>query len=392
MPRALIALAIGAFAIGCTEFVVIGLLPQIGEGVHATVPAMGILITAYAIGVMIGAPAMTALSSRFSTRQTLIGLMGLFIVGNTLSSIAPNYLVLMGARVITALAHGSFFGVGAIVARRVVAPEKATQAISLMFLGLTISNVIGVPAATWIGQQVGWRYVFGGIAVLGVITVLALRAGVPDDDIRMDLRAEIGAFRRRQVWLGLAITTIGFGAFFAMYSYIAPILTDLAGVGENGVTVVLVIFGAGTTVGALVGGRLGDRYGLRLVAIGLFLEVIILAAFTVTSHNAIAATATLVLFGIVGFGLGPVVQNRIIESAGTGGSMVSAVNQGAFNVANAIGAAGGAYVIRAGYGLTGPMWVGAVLAGAGCLLVIFAIVNDRRRDVRAAPTEVLVGA
>ena len=392
MPRALIALAVGAFAIGCTEFVVIGLLPQIGDGLHATVPAMGILITAYAIGVMIGAPAMTALSSRFSTRQTLIGLMGLFIVGNSLSAVAPSYQVLMGARVITALAHGSFFGVGAIVARRAVAPEKATQAISLMFLGLTISNVIGVPAATWIGQQVGWRYVFGGIAALGVVTVLALRAWVPDDDIRMDMKAELGAFRRKQVWLGLAITTIGFGAFFAMYSYIAPILTDLAGIGENGVTVVLVLFGVGTTIGALVGGRLGDRHGLKLVAIGLGLEVLILAAFTVTSHNAVAATATLVLFGIVGFGLGPVVQNRIIESAGTGGSMVSAVNQGAFNVANAIGAAAGAYVIRAGYGLTGPMWVGAGLAGAGCLLVIFTIVTDRRRVARVSAERVLVQA
>ncbi|SDO46866.1 MFS transporter, DHA1 family, arabinose polymer transporter [Nakamurella panacisegetis] len=392
MPRALIALAVGAFAIGCTEFVVIGLLPQIGDGLHATVPAMGILITAYAIGVMIGAPAMTALSSRFSTRQTLIGLMGLFIVGNTLSAFAPNYRVLMGARVITALAHGSFFGVGAIVARRAVAPEKATQAISLMFLGLTISNVIGVPAATWIGQQIGWRYVFGGIAALGVVTVVALRAWVPDDDIRMDMKAELGAFRRKQVWLGLAITTIGFGAFFAMYSYIAPILTDLAGIGENSVTLVLVLFGVGTTVGALVGGRLGDRYGLRLVGFGLFLEVVILAAFTVTSHNAVAATATLMLFGVVGFGLGPVVQNRIIESAGTDGSMVSAVNQGAFNVANAIGAAAGAYVIRAGYGLTGPMWVGAVLAAAGCVLVVVTIVTDRRRAVRLASPRVLVEA
>ena len=379
MPRALVALAIGAFAIGSTEFVVIGLLPQIADGLGATIPAMGLLITAYAIGVMVGAPVMTALSSRFTTRQTLMGLMVIFIVGNALSAVAPSYTVLMVARVVTALAHGSFFGVGAIAARRAVAPEKATQAISLMFLGLTISNVVGVPAATWLGQHVGWRLIFAGIAGIGVVTLFALRAWMPDDDIRIDLRTEIGAFRRRQVWLGLGITTIGFGSLFAVYSYISPILTQLAGVSENGVTVVLVLFGLGTTVGALVGGRMGDRWGMRAVAVGLFVVTLLLALFTVTSHNAVSATATLVLFGAVAFSLGPIVQNRIIEAAGAGGSLVSAVNQGAFNVANAIGAAGGAYVIKVGFGLTGTMWVGAVLAAAGCVMVLFAVVADHRR-------------
>lgn len=386
MPRALIALAIGAFAIGSTEFIVIGLLPQIAAGVSVTVPAMGLLITGYAIGVVIGAPTLTALSSLLTTRQTLMSLMGVFVVGNTLSALAPNYTVLMCARVLTALAHGSFFGVGAIAARRAVAPEKATRAISMMFLGLTISNVIGVPAATWLGQQIGWRMIFVGIAGLGVITAIALRLWLPNDDIRIDLRAELGAFRRKQVWFGLGITTVGFGSLFAVYSYISPILTTLAGVPEGGVTIVLVLFGLGTTAGALAGGWLGDRWGMKAVAVGLFLITALMAAFTVTAHNAVTATITLVLFGLVGFALGPIVQNRIIEAAGTGGSLVSAANQGAFNVANAIGAAGGAYVIKEGYGYQGTMWVAAVLAAAGCLMVLYSLTAQRRRAA-AAPSE-----
>lgn len=390
MPRALIALAIGAFAIGSTEFIVIGLLPQIAAGVAATVPAMGMLITGYAIGVVIGAPTLTALSSVLTTRQTLIALMGVFVVGNTLSALAPNYSVLMAARVLTALAHGSFFGVGAIAARRAVAPEKATRAISLMFLGLTISNVIGVPAATWLGQQIGWRLIFVGIAGLGIITAIALRLWLPADDIRIDLRSELGAFRRPQVWFGLGITTIGFGSLFAVYSYISPILTTLAGVSEAGVTIVLVLFGIGTTAGALAGGWVGDRWGMKGVAGGLFLITLLMAAFTVTAHNAITATITLVLFGLVGFALGPIVQNRIIEAAGTGGSLVSAANQGAFNVANAIGAAGGAYVIKAGYGYTGTMWVAAALAAAGCLMVLYSLTAPRSRVREAAAQRVLV--
>ena len=385
MPRALVALAIGAFAIGSTEFVVIGLLPQIADGLSVTVPAMGLLITAYAIGVMVGAPILTALSSLLTTRQTLMSLMGVFIAGNTLSALAPSYTVLMVARVLTALAHGSFFGVGAIAARRAVAPEKATQAISLMFLGLTISNIVGVPSATFLGQQIGWRWIFGIIALIGVVTILALRAWLPDDDIRIDLRVEMAAFRRRQVWLGLGITTIGFGSLFAVYSYISPILTELAGISENGVTIVLVLFGVGTTIGAIVGGRLGDRFGLPAVAVGLTVLAALLAVFTVTSHHAVLATLTLVMFGIVGFSLGPIVQNRIIEAAGAGGSMVSAANQGAFNVANAIGAAGGAYVIKAGFGLTGTMWVGVLLSAAGAVMVTFAMLSDRRSGIRQVP-------
>jgi len=379
MHRALIPLAIGAFAIGSTEFIVIGLLPQIAMGVHASIPAMGLLITGYALGVVVGAPTLTALSSWLTTRQTLMTLMGVFILGNTLSALAPSYTALMIARVLTALAHGSFFGVGAIAARRSVAPEKATRAISMMFLGFTVSNVVGVPAATWLGQHIGWRLIFVGIAVMGVVTVVALRAWLPTDDSRIDLRAELGSFKNRQVWLGLGITTIGFGSLFAVVSYISPILTELAGVSQNGVTLVLVLFGLGTTGGALIGGWVGDRWGLKAVAGGLAAIAALMAVFTLTSHNAVSATVTLVVFGVVGFALGPIIQNRVIEAAGASGSLVSAANQGAFNIANAMGAAGGAYVIKVGYGLQGTMWVAAGFGAAGSVMVLFALRSEQRK-------------
>lgn len=384
MPRALLALAVGAFGIGCTEFAVIGLLPQISADLGVGVPAMGLLITAYAIGVVIGAPVLTMLSSKLTTRQTLIALMGVFFAGNVLSAVAPTYQLLVVARVITAFAHGSFFGVGAVAARRVVAPEKATQAISLMFVGLTVANVAGVPLGTWVGQHAGWRWVFGGIAAIGVLTVLALRAYLPADQVRIDLAHELGAFRRRRVWAGLGITTIGFGSLFAVYSYISPILTGVTGLSGGAVTGVLVLFGVGTTVGTLAGGRFGDRWGMRVVAVGLLIVAGLMAVFTVTSAHPVAAVITLVLFGTVAFALGPIVQNMIIEAAGTSGSLVSAANQGAFNIANAIGAGLGALVIEQGFGYLAPMWVAAGLALAGAALAVVLLAGTSTRRPRRA--------
>lgn len=378
MPRALIPLAIGAFGIGSTEFVIMGLLPSIADDFGVTVPAMGMVITAYAIGVVVGAPTLTLISSKLSTRQTLITLMTIFVAGNLLAAVSPDYRLLTAARVLTALAHGSFFGVGAIAARRSVAPERATQAISLMFAGLTLANVIGVPLGTWIGQHLGWRYVFAGIAVVGVVTIVALRALLPVDHHRIELRTELSAFRRPQVWLGLGITTIGFGSLFAVYSYISPILTTVSGIGAGQVTIVLALFGIGTTIGTLAGGRFGDRWGLRAVAVGLLVVTGLMALFTVTADSVVFGALTLVAFGMVAFSLGPIVQNRIIEAAGTGGSLVSAANQGAFNMANALGAALGAAVLEAGWGYRAPMWVAAALALAGFVLVLVSQATERR--------------
>ncbi|GAB3302033.1 MFS transporter [Geodermatophilus aquaeductus] len=386
MPRGLLALAIGAFGIGTTEFVVMGMLPEIADGLGVSVSAVGLLISAYAVGVVLGAPTLTALGVRFSPRQTLVALMVVFVVGNALSAVAPTYETLAAARVLTALAHGSFFGVGAVAARRLVPPERATQAISLMMVGLTLANVVGVPVGTFVAQQLSWRLVLGGIAVIGLVTIAGLLAWLPaGTGERGDLRAELAAFRRGQVWLVLGLTMVGFAALFSVYSYVSPILTDLAGLPEGWVTPVLALFGVGTTVGTLAGGRLGDRFGWSFVVAGLLATAALLATFSFLARSAVAAVVLLVLFGTVAFAMGPVVQNGVIEAARVrGGSLVSAANQAAFNVANAVGAALGALVLSLGLGYTAPMWVGAVLALAGSGLALVALRSDRRETARVA--------
>lgn len=388
MPRGLLALAIGAFGIGTTEFVVMGMLPEIADGLDVSVSAVGVLISAYAIGVVIGAPTLTALGLRFTPRQTLVALMVVFVVGNALAALAPTYGALAAARVLTALAHGSFFGVGAIAARRLVEPARATQAISLMITGLTLANVVGVPAGTWVAQQTSWRLVLAAIAVIGLVTIAGLLAWLPGGNAEpADLRTELAAFRRGQVWLVLGLTMVGFAATFAVYSYVSPILTDLAGISEHGVTPVLALFGVGTTIGTLLGGRLGDRFGFGFVAVGMIAVAAVLVAFSFVAENAVAAVVLLVLFGLVGFALGPIVQNGVIEAAQVrgGGSLVSAANQGAFNIANAVGAALGALFISQGFGLTAPMWIGAVLAVAGAGIALLIAIGHRRRAVPARP-------
>jgi DHA1 family inner membrane transport protein len=388
VPRALLALAIGAFGIGTTEFVMMGMLPQIADDLGVSVSAVGLLISAYAIGVVIGAPTLTALGVRFTPRQTLVGLMVVFVVGNALSALAPGYTTLVIARVLTALAHGSFFGVGAVAARRLVPREKATQAISLMIVGLTLANVVGVPLGTFVAQQASWRLVLGGVALIGLVTIAGLLAWLPAvPGEPTDLGSELSAFRRRQVWLILGLTMVGFAAMFAVYSYVSPILTELGGIPDGWVTPVLALFGVGTTIGTLSGGRLGDRFGFSFVAVGLVGMSVVLAAFALLARTPAAAVVLLVLFGTLGFALGPVVQNRVIEAAQVpGGSLVSAANQGAFNVANAVGAALGAAVLSAGMGYTAPIWVGAVLALLGAGVAVLALRGERsdaRRETRA---------
>lgn len=391
MPRALLALAIGAFGIGTTEFVVMGMLPEIADGLDVSVSAVGLLISAYAIGVVVGAPTLTALGLRFTPRQTLVALMVVFVVGNLLAACAPTYGTLAAARVLTALAHGSFFGVGAIAARRLVAPERATQAISLMVTGLTLANVVGVPAGTWVAQQTSWRLVLAGIAGIGLLTIAGLLAWLPAErGERTDLRTELSAFRSRQVWLVLGLTMVGFAATFAVYSYVTPILTDLAGLAPGNVTPVLALFGVGTTVGTLLGGRLGSRFDFGFVAIGMLGVAAVLGVFAFTARSAVAAVVLLVLFGTLGFAMGPIVLNGVIEAAAVpGGSLVSAANQAAFNVANALGAALGALVISQGYGLTAPMWVGAGLAVAGAGLALWVRRGVRRPGRTPRPVAVV---
>jgi MFS transporter, DHA1 family, inner membrane transport protein len=394
VPRALLALAIGAFGIGTTEFVVMGMLPEIADGLDVSVSAVGMLISAYAIGVVIGAPTLTAVGLRFTPRQTLVALMVVFTVGNALAALAPTYGLLVAARVFTALAHGSFFGVGAVAARRLVPPDHATRAISLMITGLTLANVLGVPLGTFVAQHASWRVVLGAIALIGVATIAGLLAWMPGDAGEpTDLRRELGAFRRGQVWLVLGLTMVGFSALFAVYSYVSPILTELGGIPTEWVTPVLGLFGIGTTVGTLAGGRLGDRYGFAFVAVGLLAMTAALVAFASLARTPVAAVVLLVLFGTVSFALGPVVQNAVIDAARVpGGSLVSAANQGAFNVANALGAALGALVISQGLGYAAPIWVAALLALIGAGIAVLAWGGARRAARAHDPVTVDVQA
>jgi DHA1 family inner membrane transport protein len=387
VPRALLALAVGAFGIGTTEFVVMGMLPEIADGLGVSVSAVGLLISAYAIGVVVGAPLLTAVGVRFTPRRTLVGLMVVFTVGNAAAALAPGYGWLVAARVLTALCHGAFFGVGSVAARSLVPPDRATRAIAQMVLGLTLANVIGVPLGTFLAQQTSWRLVFALVAGLGLVTIAGLRAWLPATvGERGDLRAEVAAFRRPKVWLVLGVTMVGFAAMFAVYSYVSPILTELGGLSEGWVTPVLALFGVGTTIGTLVGGRLGDRYGFGFVAVGMVASAAVLVAFAFLARSPVAAVVLLVLFGAIGFSMGPVVQNGVIEAAQLrGGSLVSAANQGAFNLANALGAALGALVISAGLGYTAPMWVGAALAAVGALIATAAHRTERRGSATVVP-------
>jgi MFS transporter, DHA1 family, inner membrane transport protein len=385
VPRALLALAVGAFGIGTTEFVIMGMVPEIADGLGVSISAVGLLISAYAVGVVVGAPTLTALGVRFTPLQTLVALMGVFVVGNALSALAPTYETLVAARFFTALAHGAFCGVGAVTARRLVGPGRATQAIAAMTLGFTVANLVGVPLGTVVAQLASWRVVLGSISMIGVVCIVGLISWLPRDGGEpSDLKAELSGFRRGRVWLVMGVTMIGFASTFAVYSYVRPILTELGGIPDMWVTPVLALFGLGTTVGTLLGGRLGDRYGFSFVTAGLIGMAGVLVVFALLARSPIAAVVLLVLFGGIGFALGPVVQNAVIEAAEVrGGSLVSAANQGAFNVANALDAGLGALVISEGLGFTAPIWVAAALALGGAGVAIFA----RPRPARGAVIE-----
>ncbi|WP_416967003.1 MFS transporter [Streptomyces sp. 4F14] len=394
MPLALLALAIGAFGIGTTEFVMMGLLPDVADDLGISVPSAGHLVSAYALGVVIGAPLLAALTARMPRRRVLIGLMVLFVAGNALSAFAPGYDSLLAARFLSGLPHGAFFGVGAVVATTLVAPERKARSVSLMFLGLTVANIAGVPAATLVGQHLGWRATFLGVSVIGVAAIASLAALIPYDREApaptTGLRGELKALRSLPVWLALGTTVAGFGALFSAYSYVTPMLTDSAGYAETSVTLLLALFGVGATIGNLVGGRLADHSLRRTLFGGMTSLAAVLALFPVMMSAQWSAALAVTLLGVAAFITGSPLQLMVMEKASAGPSLASSANQAAFNLANAGGAWIGGLTLAAGFGVTSPAVAGAALAVLGLGVAAAAYAVDLRRGPRHHGHERLV--
>ncbi|PSM41303.1 MFS transporter [Streptomyces dioscori] len=388
MPLALLALAVGAFGIGTTEFVMMGLLPDVADDLNISIPSAGHLVSAYAIGVVVGAPLLAAVTARMARRKVLIGLMALFVVGNTLSAFAPDNTSLLAARFLSGLPHGAFFGVGAVVATGMVSAERKARAVSLMFLGLTVANIVGVPAATFVGQQFGWRATFLGVSVIGLAAIGSLALLLPrntEHDIApTGLRGELRALKSLPVWLALGTTVAGFGALFSAYSYITPMLTDSAGYADSSVTLLLALFGVGATAGNLLGGRLADRSMRGTLFGGLVSLVAVLALFPLMMGTAWSAPLAVVLLGAAAFMTSSPLLLMVMEKASSAPSLASSANQAAFNLANAGGAWIGGLALAAGYGVTSPALAGAGLAVLGLGVAAVAYTVDRNRGTTNA--------
>lgn len=388
MRYALLSLSVGAFAVGTNEFVIMGLLPNVAGNVGVSIPTAGGLISAYALGVVIGAPLLTVAAARLPRKAALLLFMSWFVAGNVLSALAPDYGLLFAARVFAGLPHGAFFGAGALTAASLADRSRRARAIARMFLGLTIANIVGVPAATLVGQHLGWRSAFWIVAGIGVLTVVALLLAVPNDDHRPAggrLRAEFAAFGNPQIWLSLAICVFGFAGVFASFSYVTPMMVDLAGFPPAAVTFLLALFGCGMTVGNVIGGRLTDRDHGRTLVFGLVALAAVLVAFVAATHSPVAAAIMLFLLGVAGFVVAAPLQVRIMSQAPHAPTLASAGLQSAFNTANSLGAYLGGVVIAAGLGYAAPNWVGAALAVVGLgFAAVATLLARRQRSATAA--------
>ncbi|MER6301689.1 MFS transporter [Kitasatospora sp. NPDC001539] len=386
MPLALVALAVTAFAIGTTEFAAMGLLPQVADSLHVSVPQAGWLISAYALGVVVGAPLLTALAAGRPRKAVLVALAALFATGNLLCAVAPDFWTLAAARLITGLPHGAFFGAGAVAAAELVAPDRRARAVAVMFSGLTVANIVGVPAATLLGQHLGWRATMLVVVVVaagGTLAIARLVPALPSAE-QAGLRHELRAFRSGQLWLALATVVFGCGGMFAYYSYIAPLLTEVSGFATGSVTLVLALFGAGMTIGNVLGGFAADRALRPTVCAAFVLLAAALALFAVTAHARWSAALTVVLIGLFGFAIVPAVQTLVMQKARSAPTLASATVQGAFNLANAQGAYFGGLALDAGFGWTSPTLVGSGLAASGALIAALAWAADRRRPAPVA--------
>jgi DHA1 family inner membrane transport protein len=378
---ALLALATGGFAIGTTEFVTMGLLPEIATGVHVTIPAAGHIVSAYAAGVVVGAPVLATLGSRMPRKQLLLWLMGAFAVGNVLSALAGSYGLLMAARFLSGLPHGAFFGVGSLVAASVVPAHRRTWAVSMMLTGLTVANIVGVPVTTRIGQLFGWQWPYAVVGVIALLTVLAVWRWVPfcPPDGGLTMRSELSALRRPQVWLALGIGTVGFGGMFATFSYISPTMTELGGFSRATIPLILALYGVGMTVGAMLSGpvsRVGLLRGITLCLVAITVMLFLFGPAVATSQG--LALASVFLLGLLPSLMVPMLQTRLMDVAHEGQALAAALNHSTLNIANALGAWLGSVVLSAGLGYEWPSRVGGILAVLGLGIALGSAFTERR--------------
>ena len=377
---AVLALAMGGFAIGTTEFVTMGLLPQIARGVDVSIPSAGHVISAYAVGVVVGAPVLAVFGAKLPRRALLVALMVAFAVGNAASALATSYGLLTLARFLAGLPHGAYFGVASLVAASLAAPDRRGRAVAMVMLGLSVANVLGVPAATWMGQNFGWRSAYVAVAVLGLVTVAMVLAFVPSipGDREATGRRELAALKLPQVWLTLLAGAIGFGGMFAVYSYIAPTVTDVGGLAESAVPVFLLSFGLGMVAGTWLAGELADWSVFRSLlgsALGLGLVLVVFAA---VAPGGWWALPVVFLISVIASVLVVNLQLRLMTVAGDAQTIGAAMNHASLNIANALGAWLGGLVIAAGFGYRAPALVGAALSAGGLAILIASVALHRR--------------
>ena len=383
MPIAVYALTAGAFGIGTTEFIIMGLLLQVAADMQVSISTAGLLISGYALGVFVGAPVLTLATRRMPRKAVLLALMAIFTLGNAACALAPSYGWLMAARVLTSLAHGTFFGVGSVVATGLVAQNKRASAISTMFVGLTVATLLGVPFGAWLGLLLGWRAVFWAVAVIGVIAFAILAVFVPGkvghDDEPTSLRDEVAVLGRPQVLLGLAMTVFGFAGLFTVFTYIQPILTRVTGFSQSAVSPVLLVFGAGLSIGNVMGGRFADR-GLTRALIGTLAGLaIVLIALAPAVWMKIPMVLLIGLLGVAAFATVAPLQLRVLEKAGNAGqNLASSLNIAAFNLGNALGAWAGGVTIDAGLGFAALPLVAAAITIFGLAVALWSVHLDRR--------------
>ncbi|MCU1603721.1 MAG: Arabinose efflux permease family protein [Modestobacter sp.] len=377
------ALALGGFAVGTAEFVTMGLLPDISRGVDVDIPTGGHVISAYAVGVVVGAPVIAAVGARLPRRLLAVGLMTAFLVGNALTALAPGYRTLLVARVLAGLPHGAYFGAASLIAASLVAPHIRGRAVSSVMLGLAIANVVGVPAATWLGQHLGWRSAYWAVVAVAALTIVSLRAVVPAAPGRAEatLRNELGALRRPQVLLTLLCGIVGFGGMFAFYSYVAPLVTDVTGMPAGFVPIVLLVYGAGMVLGTALGGRLADRALLPSLFVALVVMGLVLLGMVLAARHPVSLAAGAFVVAAASSVLAVCLQLRLMGTAGDAQMLGAALNHSALNAANALGAWLGGLVIAAGAGYPAASVVGAGLAVLG-LAVLAVSAALQHRDTR----------